>query len=130
MANSNQIREFILTDHGVELREVYVGTRGVLTGSARIAQESIETAEVLTREHDIEQKTLEIERKRKAMEARISSLRSEFELEKSETIRVIEAEREMLKRSAQDKVEMAVSRKADVEKVKKKNLKKELKGEN
>ena len=56
MANSNQIREFILTDHGVELREVYIGTRGVLTGSARVAQEALETAEVLTRKHDIELK--------------------------------------------------------------------------
>lgn len=119
MANSNQIREFILTDHGVVLREVYIGTRGVLTGSARIAQEFIETAEALTRKHDIELKAREIERKRKAMEARISSLRSEFELEESEGVKVMEAERELLKRLEQDKVEMAVSRKADVEKVKK-----------
>ena len=119
MANSNQIREFTLTDHGVVLREVYIGTRGVLTGSARVAQEFIETAEVLTRKHDIELKARELERKRKAMEVRISSLRSEFESEESETIKVMEAEREMLKRSAQDKVEMAGSRKADVEKVKK-----------
>ena len=127
MANSNQIREFILTDHGVELREVYIGTHGVLTGSARIAQESIETAEVLTREQDIELKTREIKRKRKVMEARISSLRSEFESEESEAVKVMEAEREILKRSAQDKVEMAVSRKADVEKPKrkKKMIKKE-----
>ncbi|MBP1674947.1 MAG: KaiC 1 [Bacteroidetes bacterium] len=44
MANSNQIREFILTDHGVELREAYIGASGVLTGSARIAQEALENA--------------------------------------------------------------------------------------
>ena len=49
MAHSNQIREFILTDHGVELREVYIGASGVLTGSARIAQEAHENAELLTR---------------------------------------------------------------------------------
>jgi circadian clock protein KaiC len=119
MANSNQIREFILTDHGVELREVYIGTRGVLTGSARITQEALETAEVLTRKHDIELKIREIERKRKEMEARISTLRSDFESEESEAVKAMEAEREMLKRLAQDKVEMAVSRKADVEKAKK-----------
>ncbi len=47
MANSNQIREFILTDHGVKLREVYVGASGVLTGSARIAQEAHENAGLL-----------------------------------------------------------------------------------
>ena len=35
MANSNQIREFVLTNHGVELRDVNIGASGVLTGSAR-----------------------------------------------------------------------------------------------
>ncbi len=69
MANSNQIREFILTDHGVKLREVYIGASGVLTGSARIAQEALENAEVLTRKQDIESKKRELERKRKALEA-------------------------------------------------------------
>jgi len=62
MANSNQIREFILTNHGLELREVYIGANGVLTGSARIAQEALENAEVLTRKNDIERKKREIER--------------------------------------------------------------------
>ena len=32
MANSNQIREFLITDRGVELADVYVGPQGVLTG--------------------------------------------------------------------------------------------------
>ena len=80
MANSNQIREFILTNHGVELREVYVGASGVLTGSARIAQEALENAEVLTRKQDIERKKREIARKRKALEAQIATLHANFEL--------------------------------------------------
>ena len=42
MAHSNQIREFLLTDHGIELADVYVGPQGVLTGSARQAQEAQE----------------------------------------------------------------------------------------
>jgi len=50
MAHSNQIREFLLTDHGVQLRDVYVGPSGLLTGSARVAQEAVEQAEVLQRE--------------------------------------------------------------------------------
>ena len=37
-AHSNQVREFVLTDHGAELLDVYVGPNGVLTGSARIEQ--------------------------------------------------------------------------------------------
>ncbi len=35
-AHSNQVREFLLTDHGAELVDVYVGPDGVLTGSARV----------------------------------------------------------------------------------------------
>jgi hypothetical protein len=44
MAHSNQIREFILTDQGIELVDVYVGPGGVLTGSARLEQEAEEQA--------------------------------------------------------------------------------------
>ena len=44
MAHSNQIREFLLTDRGIELQDVYLGPEGVLTGSARQAQEAREKA--------------------------------------------------------------------------------------
>jgi len=35
MSHSNQIREFLITDHGIELRDVYAGAGGMLTGSSR-----------------------------------------------------------------------------------------------
>jgi len=123
MANSNQIREFILTSHGVELRDVYVGASGVLTGSARIAQEALENAEVLTRKQDIERKKREVERKRKAMEAQIATLHANFEQEESEALKLIKTEHEMIKRLEQDKMEMAVSRKAEIENINTDNLK-------
>jgi circadian clock protein KaiC len=44
MSHSNQLREFRLTDHGVELLDVYVGPEGVLTGSSRLSQEAREKA--------------------------------------------------------------------------------------
>ena len=112
MANSNQIREFILTNHGVELREAYIGASGVLTGSARIAQEALENAEVLARKQDIEQKKCGMDRKRKALVAQIASLNAEFESEEFEASKVIKAELDMIKRLEQDKIEMAVSRKS------------------
>ena len=115
MANSNQIREFILTNHGVELREVYIGASGVLTGSARIAQEALENAEVLTRKHDIERKKREIERKRKTLEATIISLYADFDSEESEALKMIETEQDTIKRLELDKVEMAESRKSGSE---------------
>src|SRR5664280_454267 len=114
MANSNQIREFILTNHGVELRDVYIGASGVLTGSARVAQEALENAEVLVRKDDIERKKRELERKRKALEAQIALLYADFESEESEAVKMIGTEQKMTKRLEQDKIEMAASRKTVV----------------
>ena len=44
MAHSNQVREFRLTDQGVQLSDVYIGAGQVLTGAARAAQEAREVA--------------------------------------------------------------------------------------
>jgi len=43
IAHSNQVREFLLSRDGVDLVEVYRGAKGVLIGSARIAQLASET---------------------------------------------------------------------------------------
>src|SRR4030042_6851048 len=124
MAHSNQIREFILTNHGVKLREAYIGASGVLTGSARVAQEALENAEVLTRKLDIERKKRELEQKHKALEAHIASLHADFESEESEALKMIQTEQEMIKRLEQDKIEMAVSRKSAIKKSTTSKLKK------
>ncbi|HEX5605522.1 MAG TPA: circadian clock protein KaiC [Candidatus Binatia bacterium] len=84
IAHSNQIREFILTDHGVELKDVYVGTEGVLTGSARAAQEAREKAATQLRREATERKKRELERKRRALDAQIVALRTQFETEAEE----------------------------------------------
>jgi len=123
MANSNQIREFILTNHGVELREAYIGASGVLTGSARVAQEALENAEVLIRKQDIERKKRELERKRKAMEAQIASLNADFKSAESEAVKMIKTEQDTIKRLEEDKIEMAVSRKSVAESRKTSKLK-------
>jgi circadian clock protein KaiC len=117
MAHSNQIREFIITDHGVELREAYIGASGVLTGSARMSQEANENAGLLIRKNDIERKKREIERKRKALEARIATLQIDFESEEAEAVKMIETEKDMIKRLEQDEVEMAESRKTGTKKI-------------
>lgn len=123
IANSNQIREFVLTNHGVELRDVYIGGKGILTGSARIAQEAFENAEVLRRKQNVERKEREIDRKRRELEAQISALRAGFESEEIEAVKMIETEQETIKRLEMDKMEMAVSRKAKIGKIATKNLK-------
>jgi circadian clock protein KaiC len=115
MAHSNQIREFLLTDHGVKLRDVYVGESGVLTGSARLSQEAQVQAGNLTRKRETERKQLGLERKRKALEAQITALRAEFEAQQTETLNVIAQEREQEEQLAQERVNIGLSRKADAQ---------------
>jgi circadian clock protein KaiC len=79
MAHSNQIREFILTDHGIKLVDVYLGPEGVLTGSARAAQEGRERAETLRLETERGRKQLAALRKRKMLEAQLAVLQAEID---------------------------------------------------
>jgi circadian clock protein KaiC len=44
LAHSNQMREFVLSDKGINLIDVYVGPGAVLTGSARLQQEAKDLA--------------------------------------------------------------------------------------
>jgi len=113
MEHSNQIREFILTNHGIELLDVYVGPEGVLTGSARLSQEAKNDAEQLLRKQEIERMQFGLELKRAAAEAHIVVLKSEFKEDESEAIKIIEMERAKTEMFAQDKKKMAKSRKAD-----------------
>jgi circadian clock protein KaiC len=113
MEHSNQIREFKLTNRGIELLDVYVGTDGVLTGSARLSQETKDKAEQLLRKQEIVRKQYGIERKREAMQANILLLRSEFEAEESEALKVIGIENARIERFTQDAAIMAKSRKGD-----------------
>ena len=79
MSHSNQVREFLLTDNGIDLVDVYTGSGLVLTGTARITQEaeSRATATRYREENDLVQRTLE--RKQKALEARGEAIRAEFD---------------------------------------------------
>ena len=113
MPHSNQIREFLLTSRGIELNDVYLGAEGVLTGSARVAQEAREKATAVQRQQDVEAKQRELERRREALEARITALRKEFEAESQELERRIGEDRTRTDVARLDRVRIAISRKAD-----------------
>ena len=83
-AHSNQLREFRLTEHGIDLLDVYVGPEGVLTGSSRSSMEAREQAAALARQQKAERSKRERARKREALEARIVALRKEFESKEDE----------------------------------------------
>ncbi|RIZ66738.1 MAG: circadian clock protein KaiC [Methylococcales bacterium] len=94
MAHSNQIREFIFSTKGIDLRDVYIGSSGVLTGSARANQEAKNLAEALDCQQQIEFREREIERKKLAIEAQILALNTQFEAEKENLIRLINKEQQ------------------------------------
>jgi circadian clock protein KaiC len=79
MKHSNQVREFVISDKGLDMVDVFLGPGGVLTGSARQEQQLMELTGEALRDYALTRKDREIERKRLVLEARITSLREEFE---------------------------------------------------
>ena len=90
LAHSNQIREFLISSHGIDVVDAYIGASGVLTGSARAAQGALEKAAVLASQQEAAQLKREVERKRKALDRQISDLRSDYEGEALELRRIAE----------------------------------------
>ena len=84
MRHSNQVREFIISDKGLRLEDVYLGTEGILTGSAREAHRLQKQTEAILTKHALGRKDREIERKAKELQARIDTLNFEFDSIKEE----------------------------------------------
>jgi circadian clock protein KaiC len=113
MAHSNQVREFILTGEGISLRDVYVGPEGLLTGSARVAQEAREQARKLKHRQEIERRTREFERRRRQIEAEVEELQAQLASEKAEIEHLVSEELDRDNQIAADRLAMARSRRAD-----------------
>jgi len=113
MDHSNQIREFLLTDHGLQLLDVYLGPEGVLTGSARLSQEEHEKAAGTSRRQELETRRRELERARQTFEARMATLRAEHEAEEERIQQTISESESLGKELSQARGQMVRSRKAD-----------------
>lgn len=113
MAHSNQMREFLLTDHGIELLDVYIGLEGVMTGSSRLAQEAREKAASVARKEEIEAKRRELQRAQQALEAQIAAIRLDYQAKEDVLLRAIAQEETREQRVVQAGAEMAHLRKAD-----------------
>jgi circadian clock protein KaiC len=113
MAHSNQIREFRLTERGIDLLDVYTGPEGVLTGTHRAAQEARERAAETARRQEIERKQRELDRRRKALEAQIAALRAEFEAVEDEAGRIAAQDEERETELTKDRADMARRRGSD-----------------
>lgn len=114
MAHSRQVREFLLTDHGIELVDVSVGPEGVLVGSARQAQEARERLDAAAWEREVERRRRALEIKRQSLEVRIAALRDEFSMEEEELARVLGDDNLSRTLLVEDRAESARSRQADL----------------
>ena len=84
MKHSNQVREFSISDKGLKLEYVYLGSDGILTGSARQAHLLQKHTESILQKHALGRKDKQLERKAKELESKIAGLNWEFESIKEE----------------------------------------------
>jgi circadian clock protein KaiC len=113
MAHSNQMREFVLSDRGIKLVDVYIGPGEVLTGSARLVQESKDQVKGLAeqqaaaaRQRELEQEEATLKTQADVITARLAKIEAERQAAKQ-----IDQQRQ--KRSEKEQKELAAARKAD-----------------
>ena len=114
MAHSNQVREFLITAQGIELKDAYLGPSGVLTGSARLAQEARDADKQREREADIDRLQHHLDSKRRSFESQIAALQTAFDMEQAEIERSLNQLQSRVQQSALDRRHLASSRHANL----------------
>jgi circadian clock protein KaiC len=105
--HSNQVREFLISSHGIELVDVYVGPQGVVTGSARHAMQASEMAARHQRSEQAKRRLQDFERRSKALEAQIAAMRADFAWQWQEAEMAAEQEGLLEERQVESRAEMA-----------------------
>lgn len=113
MAHSNQVREFRLTSQGVQLLDVYVGAAGVLTGTARLAQEARERDAETARLEEVSRHERELQRRHIALQAQLEALQLELEGNVQERERLHEQTERRRVTTLSDRAAMSAARQAD-----------------
>ncbi len=112
-AHSNQMREFVITNHGIELVDVYIGPEGVLTGAARAQQEGRENAAQVKRQQETARKKRELERRRRLADFQFSALREKLDAQEEELRLAIEEDQQAELELGENRLVMASRRGAD-----------------
>lgn len=113
MAHSNQVREFVLSDSGIQLLDVYIGSEGVLFGSAGSGQMIKDRAGKLAREQEITRKRRDLELKKRLMDTNITALKEKYAEEEREMQVMIEQDQDREKMINDERKDMATYRSAD-----------------
>jgi len=122
MKNSNQVREFLITDNGIEIVEVTLGPNGVLVGSAREAFNLEKSTGEVLRRNAFDRKNRQIESRKTILDAKVAKLKSEFELVKEELDRIYVEEQlrnEVAEKNRKQLMKMREKKEQDINKRKK-----------
>lgn len=113
MAHTNQVREFRLTDHGIDLIDVYTGQGNVLTGTARLAQEVRDRDEARAREEELARRKHEHMRKGQLLRAQIAALQMQLDTEEADRRRTETEEDDWHRARAEARTDMERMRRSD-----------------
>ncbi|RJF74745.1 circadian clock protein KaiC [Rhodopseudomonas palustris] len=109
-SHSNQVREFVMSNNGIQLLEPYLGDGGALTGSARRAEEARVRRAEADRRSEVARMQDQIVHRRRRAQAQIEALQAELAADESELQRMTDAEDAYLKQSEIDIEAMALAR--------------------
>jgi circadian clock protein KaiC len=115
MAHSNQVREFLISNRGIDLVDAYIGPSGVLTGVSRVAQAAREKAEALAGQQEAARRQRELKRKRATLEQQIAWLRSEHEAGAHELRRIDEQVGTQTRLLTAERTELSRLRQSDLQ---------------
>ncbi len=113
MAHSNQVREFRLSDQGIQLQDVYVGPGIVLAGSARLLQEAQDKAQAASEQQKIARRRRELEQEQTLAQAQLSALQLKTTALAEELQTLASDEQTRLATAAREQAEVARVRGAD-----------------
>ena len=113
MAHSNQIREFVISDKGINLLDVYLQPGGFLMGTARQQKEALEEAESLKLQWEIGRRQREHDLKSKTLKGQIAHLQAELSADEREFRRFQQEQRQGQEIAGKETLTMARMRKAD-----------------
>ncbi len=108
--HSNQVRELVISDDGVDLAQVHIGPEGILVGSARLAQQLRDRLAASDSRNSLAHKRELLSRKRIALRARIAELRTDFLAESHDIERAIALEAAQQNSLGADRAKLAAQR--------------------
>lgn len=112
-AHSNQVREFVISNNGIHLAEVYMGDEGMLTGSARVTAEARARVNAAASQNEFTLRRRQLEHRRQVTEAQLKSSQAELEMQIAELDSLLTNETERQEQAEIEIANLATARSGD-----------------